>query len=97
MRELEEETGVVIPESAVRFISYEDDPITANHQNVTFRFGANITDRTIEALSKFSKKHNEKNEVGRIAWIPINNIDKYDWAFGHKERIVEIARAFELI
>ena len=78
IRELEEETGIMIPEDVVQFIGYEDNPVTANHQNVTFRFGANITDRTIEALSNFSKKRNEKNEVGRIAWIPINGIDKYN-------------------
>jgi 8-oxo-dGTP pyrophosphatase MutT (NUDIX family) len=97
IRELEEETGIMIPEDVVQFIGYEDNPVTANHQNVTFRFGANITDMTIDALSRFSKKHNEKNEVGRIAWIPVNGIDKYNWAFGHKARIVEVAHALNLI
>ena len=97
VRELEEETGIGVSEEIVRFISYEDDQITANHQNVTFRFGVNITDHTTEQLSGFSHKHNEKNEVGKIAWVPVNEIDKYDWAFGHKTRIVEIARELQLI
>ena len=96
IRELEEETGVGVDESIVKFINYEDDPITANHQNVTFRFGVNITDNTIECLT-FSKKHNEKNEVGEIAWIPIKDIDKYQWAFNHKTRIIEIGRELQLI
>jgi len=97
IRELEEETGIGVDESIVRFIGYEDNPMTTNHQNVTFRFGVNVTDHTIEDLSGFSHKGNEKNEVGKIAWIPINEIDKYDWAFGHKTRIVEIAREMQLI
>lgn len=97
IRETEEETGIGISEEIVQFINYEDDPITANHQNVTFRFGVNITDNTIEHLSKFSKKHNEKNEVGKIAWVPVNDIDKYQWAFNHKARIIEIANELQLI
>lgn len=95
LRELKEETGVVIEEDKLKFIGYEDAP-TANHQNVTFRFGAFIGDKTIDDFS-FSKKGNEKNEVGRIAWIPLNAIDKLDWAFGHKARIVEIAHELQLI
>ena len=84
-------------EDIVRFISYEDDPVTANRQNVTFRFGVNVTDHTIEDLSEFSHKGNEKDEVGKIAWIPLNDIDKYQWAFNHKTRIVEIAHELRLI
>ena len=95
LRELKEETGVVIDEEQLHFIGYEDSP-TANHQNVTFRFGAIINDRTIDDFV-FSKKENEKNEVGQIKWIPLNEIDKYDWAFGHKTRIVEIAHELNLI
>ena len=97
IRELEEETGIGVSEEIVKFIGYEDNPKTANHQNVTFRFGASITDNTTEKLSKFSKKHNEKNEVGKIAWIPFSDINKYKWAFNHKERIEEIARELQLI
>ena len=95
LRELREETGVIIDEDQLRFIGYEDSP-TANHQNVTFRFGAYIADKTIDDFV-FSKKDNEKNEVGRIAWIPLNERDKYDWAFGHKARIVEISHELGLI
>ena len=97
IRELEEETGIEVSEEIVKFISYEDDPVTANHQNVTFRFGAYDPNNVIENLSKFSKKHNEKNEVGQIAWVPVNEIDKYQWAFNHKTRIVEIGRELQLI
>lgn len=95
LRELKEETGVEINEKDMEFIGYEDSP-KANHQNVTFRFGALVKDKTIDEFT-FSKKDNEKNEVGQILWIPITDIDKFEWAFGHKERIVEIANKLGLI
>lgn len=31
----------------------------------------------------------EKNEVEKIQWIPIRDIEKYKWAFNHKQRITE--------
>lgn len=96
LRELKEEVGITVDESKVNFINYEDDPITANHQNVTFRFGCLIDDKTIDEIS-FSKKDNEKDEVGEIAWIPIKDIDKYQWAFNHKTLIIEVAREMQLI
>jgi len=96
-REMLEETGIGISEEAIKFISYEDDPVKANHQNITFRFGAYDPENVIERLSKFSRKRSEKNEVGKIKWIPLNEIDKYQWAFGHKTLIVEVARQMQLI
>jgi len=97
IRELGEETGIGVSEDIVKFIAYEDDPVKANHQNVTFRFGVDVRDHTIEDLSNFSHKGNEKDEVGEIAWIPITDIDKYQWAFGHKATIIDIARSLKLI
>ena len=95
LRELREETGVVLSEDDIHFMGYEDSP-TANHQNVTFRFGSYIAEKTIDDFT-FSKKENEKDEVGNIMWIPLNEIDKYQWAFVHKSRIVEIAHDLGLI
>ena len=89
VRECFEETGVQIPIDSLIFIGYEDDPITANRQNVTFRFGAKIEDR-ITSDFKFSKENNEGAEVGEIKWIKVKDIDNYEWAFGHKNRIKEI-------
>jgi 8-oxo-dGTP pyrophosphatase MutT (NUDIX family) len=88
-RECFEETGVDINSSLITFVSYEDDPVTANRQNVTFRFYAKVEDKLTEDFT-FSKKNNEGLEVGRISWIPIEDIDNYKWAFGHKKRITEI-------
>jgi hypothetical protein len=63
--------------------------VTANRQNVTFRFYAEIEDKLAEDFT-FSKANNEGEEVGKIAWIPIEDVDKYEWAFNHKKRIYEI-------
>ena len=89
VRECFEETGVKIPIESLISIGYEDDPVKANRQNVTFRFAAKIEDR-ITSDFEFSKEHNEGKEVGKIAWVKVKDIDNYEWAFSHKNRIVEI-------
>ena len=89
IRECFEETGVKIPIDSLIFINYEDDPVTANRQNVTFRFVSIVYDKKTSDFT-FSKKNNEGKEVGNIAWIPIEEIKKYNWAFGHEKRIVEL-------
>ena len=89
VRECFEETGVKLPIESLIFIGYEDDPIKANRQNVTFRFAAKIEDHVTSDF-KFSKEHNEGKEVGKIAWVKVKDIDNYEWAFNHKNRIVEI-------
>jgi 8-oxo-dGTP pyrophosphatase MutT (NUDIX family) len=89
VRECFEETGVQIPIDSLIFINYEDDPVTANRQNVTFRFAAKIENHVTTDF-KFSKEKNEGEEVGDIKWVKIKDIDNYEWAFNHKKRIEEI-------
>lgn len=93
IRELNEECGVKIDESLLQFVGYEDSP-TANRQNVTFRFCAFITDKTIDDFT-FSKALNEGKEVGEIKWLKIDEIDNYKWAFNHEKRIKEIFETFK--
>lgn len=88
-RECFEETGVDLNINDIKYISFEDDPVTANRQNVTFRFYCIIGNKKTTDF-KFSKKNNEGKEVGKIAWIPVEDIHKYKWAFNHEERINEI-------
>jgi 8-oxo-dGTP pyrophosphatase MutT (NUDIX family) len=88
-RECFEETGVDLDINGLKFVGYEDDPVTANRQNVTFRFIDIIWDKKTTDFT-FSKKNNEGKEVGSIAWIPIENIGNYKWAFGHEKRINEL-------
>ena len=91
MRELYEETGILIDEDLVKFIGYEDNP-EANRQNVTFRFAAFIEDAVTTDFT-FSKENNEGKEVGEIKWIKISDVDDYMWAYGHDKRIKEIFEA----
>ena len=36
-----------------------------------------------------SSRGGETNEVSDIKWIPIEDINKYQWAFNHKETIYQ--------
>lgn len=88
-RECYEETGVDLDASKFKFISYEDDPVTANRQNITFRFYTIIRDKKTSDFI-FSHAANEEKEVGKIKWIPVEDIHQYKWAFNHDKRIDEI-------
>ena len=88
-RECYEETGIDLDVNSLNFISFEDDPVTANRQNVTFRFYTIIQDKKTSDFT-FSHANNEGKEVGRIEWIPVENIHNYKWAFNHEKRIDEI-------
>ena len=88
IREIKEETGVDLNGYMFQFIGYEDTP-KANRQNVTFRFRVLINNKKCEEFN-FSHKWNEKDEVGEIKWVPIEDVDNYKWAFGHRERILEL-------
>jgi 8-oxo-dGTP pyrophosphatase MutT (NUDIX family) len=86
-RECFEETGVELDLKNMEFMGFEDDPMTANRQNVTFRYINTIKDKCADIIS-FSKVNNEGKEVGKIEWIPIDNIKYKKWAFGHDKLIL---------
>ena len=88
IKEVHEEVGIDISEDDLEFIGFNDSPLE-NHQNVTFRYCAFFENKTTDDFT-FSHKWNEKDEVGMIKWIPIDNVDQYMWAFNHKEIIKEI-------
>ena len=88
IKEVHEEVGVEISKESLIFIGFEDSP-SANHQNVTFRYAVIYRDRITDDFS-FSKEWNEEGEVGDIKWIPVDEVARYQWAFGHKDRILEI-------
>ena len=92
-RECFEETGVELDINSLKFVGYEDDPVTANRQNVTFRFVSIAYDKKTSDFT-FSKKNNEGKEVGNISWIPIEELGNYKWAFGHEKRINELFEAY---
>lgn len=86
VRECYEETGVLIGYYNIKEYNYNDSP-EENRQNVTHRFYTVVNNGFDYA---FSKKNNEENEVNQIAWVRLDLLDNFRWAFGHKEIILDI-------
>ena len=87
-RETYEETGVFVNTSNIIFNNANSDPKDSNRQNVTLRYMASINDKLTSDF-KFDTSHSEQNEVSDVKWIPIDELENYKWAFGHKELIME--------
>ena len=86
-KEVFEETGVNVPIDKFKLLGVETSP-NANKQNVSIRYYA-IMDGIVDDYPTNSN-NSEKNEVADIKWIPLNEIDNYEWAFGHNTIIKEI-------
>ena len=80
-----QETGIDVNADELEFMDFDDSP-SANHQNVTFHYRMVVKDKCIDDFT-FSHKYMEENEVGKIKWVPLNDIDKYKWAFNHDSLI----------
>lgn len=82
-REIYEETGVEIGPDRLRFLEMNSNP-SQPHQNVAVRFMTYLSNTDNLNLSD---ENSESNEVLEIKWIPIKNLDEYEWAFNHDELI----------
>ena len=101
-RELYEETGLDLEEyikEAKRYlkinpIKQEDleQPWFVNHfpdsnrQNVTLRFGVIIES---DYLPDLTAENCEPGEVSDLKWVNVNDMKKYDCAFGHKQVLID--------
>lgn len=86
-KEVYEECGVRVNPQLFKLVGVETSP-KANRQNVTLRYYA-----LMEGLITdypFGSENSEENEVSDIKWIPLDEVDNYQWAFGHNTRIKEI-------
>ena len=83
-RELYEETGLFINLDKIKFWTVNTDP-KENRQNVSLRYYAILDKQS----THFSTSNAESGEVEDISWIPLSEVDNYDWAFGHGELIKE--------
>ena len=81
-REIFEECGFYIDENDLKVIFVETDPNECNNGNVTIRHRA-FLGKIIPIYTK--GEGGEENEVDGITWIPIDDIDKYKWAFNHRK------------
>lgn len=92
-REAYEETGVKIDPTKFRLVHVETEPELCNHGNVTLRHSAILTygtDNVSVSKEAVLNGAGEKDEVDSIAWIALKDIDKYNWAFNHKEVIINL-------
>ena len=87
-KEAYEECGIFIAEEQVKLFNVETSP-KANKQNISLRYYAILKECTTDF--NLNSEHSEKNEVSDIKWIPLNEIDNYQWAFNHDIRTKEIS------
>lgn len=97
IREVWEEVGlnlVKIMNSGVDMVEHMEQPWFVNHkpsenrQNVTLRFGLCFDVDSKKDFPKLTTVHNEVDgEVEDPQWIPFEEIDNYEFAFGHDEVI----------
>lgn len=95
IRECMEETGINVPIEKLKLVGVESSP-SANKQNVTIRYMV-LMDEVLgknSSLMKFDLSNNEENEVEEVRWINVDDIELYDWAFNHNERIKEIVEEY---
>lgn len=88
IRETFEETGLNFKDKLFRMCGVSTNP-NNNRQNVSIRYNLFLKE-PIESFSSFSKKYMEKDEVEDIKWIPLTEINNYEWAFGHNAYILSI-------
>lgn len=83
-REVKEETGYIIPRELWHFASAETNPAECNNGNVTLRHTAVVVVRDLETVKQ---EGGEEDEVEGVKWIPLDEIDCYEWAFNHLKMI----------
>lgn len=86
VREIFEETGFELKPEQMKLIYINDDPEDSNKQNITFRYGTCINGDILPILNT---DNSEEDEVEELKWIDLDDLDEYEFAFGHKELIKE--------
>lgn len=92
-REAYEETGVKIHPMYFQPCHVETEPENCNHGNVTIRHYAILyygKDNVSVSKEAVMSGGGEEDEVETIGWIDIKDLDKYEWAFDHRDTIIEV-------
>ena len=84
-RETLEETGFVIKPDDLKMFGVQTDPYKSNNGNVTIRYKAFVGYQ--KQITAVDIKGGEADEVERIKWIPLDEVSRYQWAFGHNKTI----------
>ena len=88
-RETLEETGFHIRPDALKMFGVQTDPYKSNNGNVTIRYKAFVGFQ--KQITSVDIDGGEADEVERIKWIPLDEVGRYQWAFGHEKTIFEAA------
>lgn len=93
-RELFEESGLDIDEilknNLILSKKYLDQPFFVNTDPKENRQNISLTYALIFAADEFpetTNQYSEPNEIEEIKWVEIKDIDNYDFAFNHNDRI----------
>ena len=96
IRELYEETGLLIQEKDINLWKIMDNPDRDAKENVSFRFVAKIPEDTSVYLSTDTKSRGgEKDEVSEFVWLnkeAISKMDPSEFAFDHDKMILELKK-----
>lgn len=87
LREIKEETGILLDENELTFLGIQDSP-NENRQNVTVRY-VYINNSCHWKLRPCSLGV-DPGEIEYIEFIDIEGIDNLEWAFDHDKIIKEI-------
>lgn len=90
-REIAEETNLHVNPKDLYLLSVNDDP-KDEHQNVTFRYWG--FSPVLYKSQTVYPKGAEQDEVEDVEWIAIEDLDNYEFAFGHRELIKEIVSTY---
>lgn len=86
-REVFEETNLIVNPENLNIYKIDDDPNSLS-QNVTVSFWT--FSQTLYKEQTIFAKGFESNEVESVAWIGMDELDSYKWAFNHKNIIESI-------
>ena len=89
-REIAEETNLYVNPENLLLFGINDDPNDSNRQNVTFRYW-HFSDTLYKGQTIYAKGA-EPDEVEDVAWIPIEELNNYQFAFGQEKIIKSIVK-----
>lgn len=83
VREVFEETGLTIDPNNLNLARIEDDPQREN-QVILFRYYCWYSGDK----NAITNKNSEPNEVDEVKWIPLADLDKYEWTSENHKRTI---------
>ncbi len=87
-REIAEETNLKVHPESLELYGIQDDPKEDPDQNITFRYFT-FSSHLYKGQTVYAKGA-EPDEVEDVAWIPVDELDNYKFAFDQDKTIKKI-------